>query len=205
MYFFKGTSDQCIICTGFGGINYMGFTSYKIKWYSTLLSPTKRERKLSCKLSTSYSGILEVLGTAGKTWVELDICQKPITGFQTEFVTHYRLSLYVLTVCVRHWWYLIWRHKSSSRRRHLGVHRGVPVIFRGSMLNKNPGTCWTSPGQGMWQSFSMCTHTTHIIHMIKSQPAPKLKWPTDMYTMCQKHQEPSGAAEQVNNTYVLSQ
>jgi len=50
-----------------------------------------------------------------------------------------------------------------------GVHRSVPVIFRGRMLNKNPGTCGTSSRQRIGQRFSMCTHTKYVTHMAKCE------------------------------------
>lgn len=55
------------------------------------------------------------------------------------------------------------------------VHKRVPVIFRGSMLNKNPWTCRTSSGQGMGQRFSMRTHTKYITHRTKSASHKKFK------------------------------
>lgn len=102
------------------------------------------------------------------------------------------------------------RHKSSSKRKQLGVHKRVPVIFRGSMLDKNPGTCRTSPGQGMGQRFSMCTHTKY---MTKSASHYKFRKPCysiiryahiEKASLClpglQVFLDHLGATEQASNT-----
>lgn len=71
-------------------------------------------------------------------------------------------------------WFQILRHKSSSNSKQFqrvgggGVHNRVPVIFRGSMLDKNPWTCWTSSRQGLGQRLSMCTHIKKVTYVTDS-------------------------------------